>query len=382
MIYVFDRWTPQNGFNSCGERILNPTKCIIHHDLNGDYSLELHQPITPEDDCYTKLELFNVIKVSSGQLFPIYYIQKRIENNVPTLIVKARHMFYYLNDKILSWKLVMPNPTLGNSLHNFIGDIFMCVEHKWEETLNEYSFSYETTIDGLKKYEAEDIPVSAAIFEVNDLFEGELYRDNFFFAIDKTMRNSRQDSFTAIHGWNMAEITETVDGTDQLTITSNRDDKGTTEWRERNMGDGRVPHHVQKRVRFAYDGPSNLESDSDAYFRHHCFFQFETNMTSYEIDMKDLSDSSREAGWGDLERANVGDSGTVYSNILGINTYQRVVSTDFNELTQRNEKVKLQNFRKSSLAPDRLTNSISKYSADSKRISALERQSGFFEFIK
>lgn len=381
MICVFDKFTKQNEFNTCGERVLNPTSCTIHHDLNGDYSLELHQPILPDDDCYKFLKIFNIIKVSSGQLFPIYFVQKRMENGIPTMVVKARHIFYYWNDKTVSLSL----ETGSNSLKTIIQQIFNHVEDRQyvrEDNYCEYNFTWDATVTSEyeKKFSANLISVGKSIMEACDLFNGVLYRDNFTFYIDSSMRYAKDNSFSAIHGWNMSEITETTDATDQCTYVVSKDNLGNTGHRSIGLYD-MYPHHVVVGLDLSYDGQTNITADTKAYFEAHNYDRYENVMTTYDVNLLNLTDTTRAAGWDVFERCNIGDTGLIRSEILDIDNYQRIVSTDFNELTQKNERVKLANFRKSSMNPDRFRSSVSGYSAETKRISQLEKKAGYFEKI-
>lgn len=380
MICVFDRHTKQNEFNHNGETVLNPTSCMIHQEENGDWSLELHQPVLPDDDCWQYLKLYNIIRVSSGQLFPIYFIQKRLENNVPTLVVKAKHIFYYLNDKIVTMSLETDG--IGFSLKQIIQAVFDHVEHRDEGGLTEYQFSDYSYMGGFNHYSCDGISVAKAIFEIADVWGGKLYRDNFMFSIDEIQKNAAQNSFTAEHGWNMPEIIETVDSSDQITQLKYEDNYGFVQWRGLDLSRIPPPHQVMRKITMSYDGPSNAIGDSEMYMRAHAFDIYYNTMTAYDVNLLNLSDTSRAAGWADLERCRVGDTGRVRSAILDIDNYQRVVGTDFNELTQRNERVKLANFRKSSMTPDKFASTVSGYSAETKRIAMLEKKGSFFEYVK
>lgn len=373
MISVFDAFTPQNGFTTCGERILNPTVCKIHQEENGDYSLELHQPILSSDDSYQFLRPNNIIKPNSGQLFVIYYVQRKMVNLVPTVIVKARHIFYYLNDKVTYD--IQTHGANGWSCYTVLDQLF---EHAyWGKGtgLIDYDFTHTSDISDWRHYTANGVSVGRCIFELCNTWSGFLYRDNFDIKINRTMYGRKLNAFSAIHGWNVSDITETIDYTDKITELHTKDNFGNTHAISYTPV-GAFPHQVDVYIEFSYQEQSNLVKDTEAYLG-----VYKNPATSYDINLVDLSDTSRAAGWDGFERVKVGDEGTVYSSLLGINTDQRVVSIDYDDITGRNTNVKIAGFEKSSLHPGRFADSICGNNAETKRIANLEKKSSYFQKI-
>lgn len=378
MVCVFDKWTKQDKFHTCGTRVLNPTKCMIHQEENGDYSLELHQPILPDDDCYQFLTPYNVIKVTSGQLFPIEYIQKKMVSGVPTVIVKAKHIFYYLNHKYTF--NIQTQGENGWSCWSVIDQLFDNARIIKTKDLVEYEFSHNSNLAEWNHYNANGITIAKGVFDCCDIWKGYLYRDNFYFSVRDVMEGAKSNAFIAEHGWNVSDITETIDYSDTYTELLADDNKGTPQYQVsiQPAYGGRFPYQITGYTQFSYDEHSNLWNDGAKYFGDH-----KDPSCAYDINLLNLSDTSRAAGWDGFERVRVGDVGTVRSEILGISTNQRVVSTDFNELTQRNESVRIQGFRRSgSLHPDRFSQFTSGNNAETKRLAALERKGSYFTLVE
>ena len=386
MVCVFDKWTRQNEFNTCGIRILNPVSCVTHCEQNGDYSIELHQPILPDDDCYRFLQPFNIIKNSKGQLFVIYFVQRKLENNIPMVIAKAKHVFYILNGRITY--NVQTEGENGWSCWTVMDDIYNKADADIVKTdeLIYYDFTHTSDIGDWRHFSADKISVVKAIFEAIDTWQGYLYRDNFHYSLNREMENSQDNAFTAIHGWNVTDIVETIDYSNKITeirATNNKDtllygNSITPHW------GGMFPYQVRAQLEFSYDQMSSLMTDADAYFGTYGLSLDGDPKAAYEINnIANLSNSSRSSGWDAFERVNVGDRGWVKSDVLGISTYQRVVQTDFNDLTGKNDSVKIANFQiNSALHPGKFATRISGYNAETKRIANLERQRNFFEYVE
>lgn len=378
MVCVFDKWTKQDEFSTCGERILNPSYCMIHQEENGDYSLELHQAIDPADDSYLFLQHYNIIKVTSGQLFIIDYIQKKMVSNVPTLIVKAKHIFYYLNHKITF--NIQTQGENGWSCWTVLDQLFNNARIVYTDEQVEYRFTHSSDLGEWNHYSANGISIAKGVFDCCDIWGGYLYRDNFNFSVRAVMEGARSNAFVAEHGWNVNDITETIDWSEVYTELLADDNKNSSRFELSLVPTWKAvdfPFQRTKYIEMSYDEKSNLKNDAIKIFDMR-----EGPATSYELNLLNLSDTTRAAGWEGFERVRVGDVGTVKSAVLGISTQQRVVSTDFNELTQRNEKVKLQGFRRSSsLHPGRYDQFICGNNAETRRIANLERKSNFFEYV-
>ena len=385
MICVFDKWTRQNEFSTCGERILNPTYAMTHHEENGDYSIEIQQPILSSDDSYQFLKPYNIIKNSKGQLFPIYYVQRKLVNGIPTVIARAKHIFYILNGRITYD--VQSQGENGWSCWTIIDDIYNKADADIIRTdeLIHYDFTHTSDIGDWKHFSADKISVAKAVFEAVDTWSGYLYRDNFHYSVNRVMENSQDNAFSAIHGWNVTDIVETIDYSNKITEIRATDNMGNFYGKsiEPHWG-GLFPYQVRGQLEFSYDQQSSLISDADAYYNTYALSRDGDPRAAYEINnIANLADSSRSAGWDAFEHVNVGDTGQVISDVLGISTTQRVISTDFNELTGKNESVKIANFQISTnLHPGRFNTRICGYNAETKRIANLERQRNFFEYVE
>lgn len=387
MVCVFDKWTPQEELvkrpGSCGKRILNPTYCMIHNEINGDYSIELHQPITPDDDSYQYLKPYDILRVTSGQLFLIDYHQKKLVNGVPTLIVKGKHIFYYLNHKCTYNIDTHGKGPDGRGLECWmiLDELFRNAHISYTDDLIEYRFTRSADIGELNHYQAHGITIAKGVFDVCDIWGGYLYRDNFNFTVRGVMQGAKYNAFHAEHGWDVTDIVETIDYSTDYTEIRVDDNLGTQPYENSvvPVKGGRFQFQRSRYFSLSYEQDSNLWNDAPKMFNG------TGPSTSYEIVIPSLTDTTREKGWSDLETVKPGDVGTVKSAVLGFTTTdQMVVSVDFNELTQKNERVKIQGFRHSdSLHPGRYDQFINgAMDAKTRRIANLERKAGYFEYIE
>ena len=75
----------------------------------------------------------------------------------------------------------------------------------------------------------------------------------------------------------------------------------------------------------------------------------------------------------ELENYGIGDSGTVYSNIIGYSDTQRIEEDRFDELSQRMISVKLGSYRNSITNKDRYDKLLNKDDSAGRRLDAIEK---------
>ncbi len=367
MLCVFDKFTAQDRFHTCGERILKPLSCTSTEELNGKWELEMQYLMTDNDDAWRFLTPYNIIKNCQGQLFPIYKIQRKMsQDGRPILSVNARHLFYHLNDKIVT-DVSAENLDASSALST----TWSGVEWGTGEGLVDYWFYYNTNITGINSnIKFHGVSVAYAILgapeSLVNLYSGELFRDNFYFSINSRKEGYKDNAFNLIHGFNMSGITETVDYTDTITEIRSRDNYGN-ESAISTVPNGSFPHQVRKFITLSYSGESNFDADTGKYFG-----EYSHPKTSYEVQFEDLKKTNKAKDWEDIERLAVGDTGQIYSPLLGISTTQKIISRTIDEITGKVKSVKLGDFRQSPLNPDRYSKILAVDDASSRRLDRLE----------
>lgn len=387
MISVFGKFTKQNEFwdvatgaPMCGDRILNPISCITSEQLNGDYSIDLQCPTIEEDDSSKFIKPGCVVRTNSGQLFTIHEVNYETVQGMPMIIAKGRHIWYYLNDKIV----INCDVDMFNGGYYAIKNIF---DHTlWGRDpsgyLTDYDIGYWSDIPNEnpdetgKRSTFNGVSVAYALLgsadSIINKWGGELHRDNFTFSINQRREGSRDNAFSIIHGWNCSDIKARISIANLITEISTIDNYGATFGESYMPGEG-FPEYAGHQVigynKFSYDKQSNIENDTRQMFGERTKAD-----VSFKAKLVNLKDTTAEAGWTELEQVCVGDTGNVYSDVFGINVEQKVISVKRNELTERNEEVELGNFQNSSIHQDKFDKIISGDSAAFRRLDALSAE--------
>ena len=375
MICVFDKFTDQNQFDTCGERILNPTSAYITQEFNGNYYYEITAPMLPEDDSWQYIVPHNIIKASNGQLFPISKISQNIVNGVPTVTAYAPHIWYYLSDKIVESAEI-------NQFSCYWAIDYIHKNTRWNRDPNcvDYDFRYGSDIGDLQYTKFENVSYAYAILgspdSIVNIYGGELYRNNFEFSVNRRMQNSDDHSFALVYGWNCTDVKRTLDYTDYITAIRMYDNINQSYSAIKGTGNRSFPHHVEVVKRSSYkdddENLSNLRRDADRYWAEFA----EIPRLTYEVAYTDLN-GTKTPGWDGLQYVRVGDKGTVM-DITGRTDTNMVISTKYNDLTGRNENVKLGNFRPSDMHISRWDKVMSGDSAAFRRLDVIESKENLF----
>lgn len=367
MMYVYDKMTAQNDFSKNGIRTLYPASCTNTEELNGDWILDMSYLITDLDDAWMYLTEWNIIKNNTGQLFAIFYSNPQMQADGKCyMIVKARHIFYYFNDKSVH-NAVITGGNASAALSAIISN--MRVRH--EEGMVDYTFGFSSDITNVSKSVAYDgMSVTYALLGATDsvvnTYGGELYRDNFYFSINHRKEYAQNNAFEIRHGVNMIEVSETVDVSEMVTDVYGIDNYGN-QFELSYVPNGTFPHHIIKSLKFSYSGESKLSDDVGAYFS-----EYYTPKIAYTVKFEDLKDTDKHGEWAVLQRFNVGDTGLIYSEKMGIDTAQKIISKTYNELTGKTENITLGNFLPSLIRSNRYSRMIATDDAANRRLDRLE----------
>lgn len=164
----------ETDFESNGLAVLNNCKsCFITQELNGAYNLELEHPVD-ERGKYKFLEGFNIVK-ADGQLFRID-TPESVQGSVFSKKVYAPHIFYDNNYGFIE-NIVITDNVIGNALNSILqGSKFNALSSDVAK-INTATFT--------------KINPTQAIFNILDLWGGELHRNNFSVAIKSRIGSNK-----------------------------------------------------------------------------------------------------------------------------------------------------------------------------------------------
>ena len=379
-ICVYDMHNPQNKFDDNGIAILMPTKAEINEELNGAYELALEHPIDAEGRWSKLLEL-NIIK-AEGQLFRIYSKQTKLNSdNSKSRTVKARHIFYDLNDKLL--EDVRPENKNGPEFIDWI------MTHTYNDDPNgyypQYSFSYDSDIvDTATSYFIGSSVTGALLGEDNcfiNRFGGEIYRDNFYFSINEHKETSQQEAFNIRYGVDMIDVEETIDYSDMMTNLIAKDNFGHS-ITITHGNTPRIAHHISKSVIFNYENEeaaASFEQDARNYFAEKSYPKI-----NYKVNYANLKNADLYKDFIGLQNCNVGDTGYVYCEELGITTLQKIVKKTTDILSGNTVSIELGNMQNSLTRKDKYSTMVYDNSSAAKaaQAAAEEARKAFASSLK
>ena len=333
-------------FTSNGLAILMATSGKITEELNGQYELEMTIPIHEHSGWQYAIE-FNVIKVQ-GQPFRIY--SKKTSMTERT--VYARHIFYDLNGHFI----LSAHPTELNGQEALEWIMDHTYTHRGTAgTAPKPPFRVHSDIpDKRTAYYEKMSPTSALLGAENSFVNrwgGELLRDGYDIYINE--RRGRQDAFRLRHGVNMVAVEESIDCSDytpcvywEATIRGVENAaRGVAAYRQLTLP---VQPMTFLKVTVDESITDDKEATNDAlrqvqeYVAANCMPQ-----VNYRVNVVDLRRMELYKNFVGLAEYSVGDTGTVYSEELGIWTSQQIVKSTIDAVTGEVQSIELGSLRKS-----------------------------------
>lgn len=365
-ICVFDMHNPQNKFDDNGICILAPSKCEIAEELNGLYELTLEHPIDKEGRWTYLLEL-NIIK-AGGQLWRIYSKQTKLNSDGSRIrTVKARHIFYDLNDKLL--EDVRPENKNGVEFIDWI------MTHMYNDDPDSYypqfTFNYSSDIERTATSYFIGSSVTGALLGEDNCFlnrlGGEIYRDNFYFSINEHKEGSQQEAFSIRYGVDMIDVDETIDYSDMITNLIVKDNFGNHAVITHG-NTPRIAHHISKAVTFSYETEEDsqaFQQDAQAYFDSRKYPKI-----NYKCNYANLKNADLYKDFIGLQEHNVGDTGYIYCEELGISTLQKIIKKTIDVLTGSTVSIELGNMQDSLTRKDKYSSMVYDKSSAAKAAEA------------
>lgn len=364
MIIIYDSHTTQADLQAG-----NGALCVLRHVIsctrtmvfNGQYELEIQSVV--DDDVKNHVKKKNIIKSPSGQFYIIYWMQ--YDSTTQLVNIKAKHIFYYLSARPVIHEGDFVDYNCYYAMRAVLDD------EEQEAGFISYNFTVSSDITELKTINYYGQQKAYAIVgnpnSIVNLWGGELYRDNFYFSINHRMENSKENAFLIRDGWNTTGIKMTVDDTNSITSILGVDNVGQVFGISKGPDSG-DPYSTYKIIKYSYADISKLEDDVGAYYE-----QYQSEAISYDVQLATIRKTNKDSPWIEVENFNVGDSGTIYSDVLGIAVTQKIIEQKYDEIAERVLSVKLGNYRNTIISHDRFAKLIAQDDSPGRRLDAIER---------
>ena len=347
-------------FSHNGLRILIPTECTITEVLNGEYSLSITHP-RDEWGCWKFIRENYIIK-AQGQLFRIYRKTLSMSSDGSYQIkADAMHISYDLNYYFI--RDARPTLLTGEqALKHIVTNTYTSIgSSEVDRPTVRFKFSTdikpvpgEETADDYKTAYYEKMSVTKALIGADNCFVttwgGEIYRDNFNITINK--RRGKDNAFAIRYGVDMTEIQQEIDYSSYCSavyyeatvyneyIDENNEKqrtetvfKGTAALNTLDMAILPVPPMQAcsfeiniKDIKCAGELPTAAEMQTACEERAKEYMLINCQPSiNYRVSFADLKNYDMYKDFIGLQECNLGDIGTVYHELLGINTTQQIV---------------------------------------------------------
>ncbi len=374
-VHAFD--TPQEDFernlDGNGLAILIPTVCSITEELNGTYELYMEHPLD-EEGRWKLLEVDNIIK-ADGQLFRIKNRKTKLSaNGEKVRAVECLHIWYDLAGK------ACPSYTAYHfSAYYFVRNLHAILNIPTDE--NYYYFNnaagWYRPYDFFKGFSTncgtneEGMVVAYAHIEPANMVNAvigtessfvnvfskeidgetvtpELYRDNFRWSLQWRRQGAVDNAFSIVHKVDMIDVEEVYDTSNYYThvnAISNIPGAPTIENHVNGWGSKEhVPMQPKvKIVKFQYNSEetANVEQAKNRFVQD--YWRYFRSVTKPRLTIRcnyaELSDTDLYKDYIDAKHCNVGDSGTIDCEDLGIKQVMKVVRKKYDLIDKKKVEI-------------------------------------------
>ena len=188
MIKLFD--TTDNLFQSNGDKIIIPTRAIVHKEDNGSYYLDLETDLS-----YNEWLTPNKILVANTPQGEQAFRIRNVDKTRKKITIKANHIFYDTQDYVIKDSYVVDK------------NCNQALDHLNSATDTTSPFTMTSNINTINSYRCVRKSLYEAIQVVLERWGGHLVRDNFDI---KIMNSIGQDNEVTIrYGKNLKNIQAT-----------------------------------------------------------------------------------------------------------------------------------------------------------------------------
>lgn len=361
-------------FETNGIRIIFPISCKVTEELNGLYICELEHHIDDEGDWLT-LAANNVLSVpivyhdkETQQLFRITNVNTVSSSR--TVKITARHIFYDLIVRSIDTAKVV-NLDGYHALYYLFNAVYI---NETEEPINKYWYNYQFASDITDTYSAEyEITnlAAAIIGEDNSVINqlhGELYRDNFYFSINKEKEYCIKNENVIAYGVDMIDIDCNINWDNFCNYLLAKDNFGNeyaVSWADFYGGElGKIC----KILRFNYDysDMDRLVKDTNDYFDKVAYPD-----ANYKIKFAKLKNTELYKDFINLKNNEVGDTIKIRHYQLNIDAELKIIKKVYDVLRQETESIEVGAEKANIIKKRYLSDTIFRSSAD---VRALEKR--------
>ena len=345
LIHVYGtRATKQEDFTTNGYAILEPISCEIYQEENGEYSA------TFETYC-DEYKKFTYLKKQAHVKLPLRYhgelrwqifraeIVNRVMNNDGTYRIRAYcpHLFYGNNRFLIGDARVVRK--FGKDALDYIITHDIYNDEKYP-----YFYSSDIPYNNTAYYER--MSITKALLGADQAFinrwGGKIYRDNFYFSINKETENFK-DAGVIAYGYNMTSIDFEEDDTEVITNLVARDNFGNETRLAVPSDQLTVAERIYGYAYFSYDEEDKnaLQRDAAAYLDN-----YKQSKVNIRVNFLNLSDIDLYKDFLSLDAYEVGDKLTIYHKDLDIYySNLEIISKRYDVVAQRTAEIEIGNFK-------------------------------------
>ena len=359
-ISVYDISEPQDGYQHNGVAVLSPSEIISTKEDKGRWDIEIVHPIDKWGK-WTYIVGQNVVKVN-GQLFRIDETETYLDADSEYITAHAKHITYDMSDVWIN----EANFTADGGSDYYIKLYASRVRDfpNQQHVVGEYVFNVTSDITGTMECALEDQNLTEALFGADNSFinryGGELHRDNFNITINQHL-DGADNAFSIRYGTDLTKISFKIDFSQWVTNLICVDNFGSLVgvWYD-TSGDWMVHHHKTKRVHFTYAELVDPDYAIDRLDKDtmNLWAQVSTPIISIEIKVAAIKNDPKYKDFLNLQNFDVGYSGQIYVEHLGIDVSMKIVSIRRNELTGEAISIVLGNSRGSLIRQTVLSQTI------------------------
>lgn len=370
------RDSPDHGydFTKNGLAILQPEECTVVEERNGGYYCELTHPID-DAGAWKHLNENNVLSVpiiyhgeERRQLFRIAVREVRdTQNHGKRIYVLAHHIFYDLRARVV----IKPEMYYGGvkyAIDKIFSDVYTqdgFIGKEW------YPYTYSSDIEDNKVYKwTSPLTIPALLLgddhSLVNLYGGEIYRDNFYFSINKKKEGSTEEVEPLRYGVNMLDITEHVDWSQYCNYAHAYDNFDY--WKDVSFTTfGSAFGDIVKAQQFNYKYFSEENLTEDMF---ELFGQYSQPAITYTVTFADIRAKPEYAAFTNLQTYEVGDTVRIINERIGINTTQIIVRKVYDVLRRKTISIELGNIPRSITRRSTLQDTAFESTEDVKAIRA------------
>lgn len=354
-LMVYDQY--ETDFNHNGIRVLRPISATRSLDFGQAGELTIVHPIDSAGAWRTLVPNNIILSPCTfrgqdrPQPFRIYRIVTEMqENGQKTVTAYARHVFYDLSYCVL--QDVRPENLTGAAA---IAWMFEKQLNRDFVRLASEPFTFDSDIQTTATAYYQNVSIANALIGADNAFiyrwGGELYVDKFYFSINQTMENSRQNDFNIRYSYDMMAVSEDIDYTDLHNDVIGFDNFASMFRLLENV----EPFAKPIIANFSYDefDFEQLKADVIAYHS-----QVHLPNVVYTVKYAPIWKKSDYGEFSELRSREVGDTGIITNPMLNITTTQRITHKVTDELNGECLEIGLGNSLGTLTAPKRWSNTV------------------------